>query len=362
MTSTPLFTAIVHTYYRPALLKQAVEALQRQTYGNLEIILINNGATPETVAYLHQAASEDPRVKLVEFSENQFSWDDPLQYVHICLNAALTEATGDYVWVQEDDDFLADDYAEKMAGLFQGNPECTTAAGLPVSIDINGHLNPDQYEAANTRDRYMSGRVLAEDCMSRRGKMFATPGSIFTIKRDVLIQAGGYHRGLELSHLYGIVPFGVTGFDSTALFYWRHHEGQLNLQASGSGWIGIDENLSLITDWRLKERWSVFGNGIAQRVVGAMARQVYDRAASRFVFYIYGLKTSPALRILAKMWFRPFFWYRVIVCGMQKQYYVRPALALSKPFVKAAFRLWPGLAGMSPFMGKLRELVTREPA
>lgn len=43
--------------------------------------------------------------------------------------------------------------------------------------------------------------------------MYTAPGTIFTIKRDVLIQTGGFHRAMEDGHLYGIVPFGITGFD-----------------------------------------------------------------------------------------------------------------------------------------------------
>lgn len=359
MPTTPLFTAIVHTYNRPALLKQAVEALQKQTYTNLEIILINNGATPETIEYLHQAASSDDRIKLIHFEENQYSREDPVKYVHVCWNAALAEATGEYVWIQQDDDLLADDYAEKMVSLFQENPECTTAAGLPVSIDIDGQVNPGHYRDSNIRDRYTPGREVAENCMLGSGTMFAAPGTTFTIRREVLLEAGGYHRGVENSQLYGIVPFGVTGFDPTAIFYWRHHEGQHNRAASNDGWIGIDENLSLLTDWQLEQRWSVFGRDVARRVVSSVAREVYDRAASRFVFCVYSFNPSPALSIVSKMWFRSYFWKQVIVHALERPHYIRPVMALSKPFMKAAFQLWPGLARMSPFMGRLRELVNR---
>ena len=104
-----LFTAIVHTYNRPALLRKAVEALERQAYANLEIILINNGATAATVEYLQEVASADNRIKLVHFAENQFSWDDPTKYIAICWNAASGEAAGEDVWAQEDDDLIADD-------------------------------------------------------------------------------------------------------------------------------------------------------------------------------------------------------------------------------------------------------------
>ena len=94
-TGAPKFTAIMCTYNRPALMKEAVAALCRQTYQNMEIILINNGGTPETVEHLNHIAATDSRVILVNFEENVWTRDDPGMYVDVCFNAALNVATGD---------------------------------------------------------------------------------------------------------------------------------------------------------------------------------------------------------------------------------------------------------------------------
>ena len=247
--NAPVFTAIVCTYNRPTLFKEAVAALRRQTYENLEIILINKGATPDTIKNLQEVEAADKRVKLVHFKDNVLSADDPAKYVGIYFNASLNIATGDYIWAQSDDDFMADDYTEKMMALFQENPECTTAAGLPVSIDIDGRINGTQYEHCNIRPRYTEGQKLAIDHIMGTQTMYTAPGTIFTIKRDVLIQTGGFHRAMEDSHLYGIVPFGITGFDSSALFYWRHHSDQYSKKATTSGHIGVFEVYSLLKDW-----------------------------------------------------------------------------------------------------------------
>ena len=164
--------------------------------------------------------------------------------VHTCYNAGLRAATGDYVWYQSDDDWIADDYAEKMVRLFQENAECITAAGLPVAGGAGGEGVEAGRRKTNLRPRYMPGHEVALDYL-RGGKMFSAPGSILTIKRDVLVKAGGFHRCLEWSQLFGIVPFGVTGFDESALFYWRRHEGQLNKQLSARGWLGNEDTFSL---------------------------------------------------------------------------------------------------------------------
>lgn len=110
MPRKPIFTIIMPTYYRLGLLKEAVNALVRQTYEHLELILISNGATSEIIDYLHDVQSQDNRVKLIFFEENQYSESDPLKYIDVCLNAGLREATGDYVFYQSDDDMIADDY------------------------------------------------------------------------------------------------------------------------------------------------------------------------------------------------------------------------------------------------------------
>jgi hypothetical protein len=239
-----------------------------------------------------------------------------------------------------------------MVALFQGNPECTTAAGLPVSIDIDGKVNESHLRDRNMRPKYTPGRTLALDYLSGSGKMFSSPGTIFTIKRDVLLKAGGYHRSIEFSHVYGIVPFGVTGFDPTALFYWRHHEGQLNKQLSGKGWIGTDESLDLLEDWNLEERWSVFGADVARHFVGSYKKDVYDRAAVWFVVNLYSFRPRPAIRIMRNVWSHTHFWTRAFSHALERKYFAKVIGPVIKPPLKLLFRTWPALARLTPTLGR----------
>lgn len=305
--SKPIFTIIMDTYNRSALLKEAVNSLFRQTYDNIEIILINNGATDETVEYLHEIASKDKRIKLVHFKENQYSPNDPTKMLDTCLNAALKIAKGDYIWYQSDDDLISDNYAEKMISLFEGNSECITAAGLPISIDLKGHVLDSQSRTHNFRPRYMPGHLVTLDHL-KGGTMFSAPGTIFTIKREILIKSGGYHRSIELSHILGIVPFGITGFDETAILYWRRHQNQLNKQLNVAGHIGITETLTLLKDWKIKERLSIFGEPLAKEMVSIIKKKLCITAATWFVINLYSLRFRASLRIIHDIWFLFFFW------------------------------------------------------
>jgi glycosyltransferase involved in cell wall biosynthesis len=354
---TPVFTTIIDTFYRPALLKEAVAALQRQTHGNLEIILVNNGATEATVAYLHEAAALDRRIKLVHFEENQYSPDDPLKMIDVCLNAALAVATGDYVWYQGDDDIISDDYAEKMVALFQGNSECTTAAGVTENIDIHGDPMSRSPRNSNFRPRYMPGHLLALDTLRGGRVMYSAPGTIFTIKRDVLMMSGAGHRSIVLAHLYGIVPFGVTGFDETAIYYQRNHEGQINKLMSARGLIGIDEDRALLKDWDIENRWRRFGPDVAKEVVSSLEKNLCRHAANWFLINLGILRFRAALRILGKMWYSRYFWMAALVHPKLLFLILVRSLVLSP--ISLLFTLWPRLANLSPRLATLRDRVNR---
>ncbi len=311
MTRAPVFTIITDTYYRPAYLRIAVAAMRRQTYDNLEIILVNNGATPETVEYLHEVAARDSRVKLVHFSDNQYSPDDPFKMLFTCGNAALKISTGDFVWYQSDDDWMADDYAEKMVRLFEENSRCTTAAGRVICVDADGKALEEA--RMSPRPRYMPGHELAMSHLRGHSHLGA-PGTIFTIRREALIRAGGFHRALDESHLYGIVPFGDTGFDPTAVFHWRRHGQQLNTYLTSNGCVGFREVMSLLADWRLEDRWRVFGPEIAVEAGARMRNIQIDSAAKWFAVNWAAGRYAAARRIVADAGRYARFWRKAPGC------------------------------------------------
>jgi len=306
----PQFSILLSTHDRTHLLKQSIQAVLDQTYGNLELIILENGATYETRMIVNKFEVDD-RVKVLCFRENHFHLQDPHQMVQVCFNAGLKAARGKYIYYQSDDNLMAPDYVEKMVGLFKGNRACTTAAGRPVAINGNGDRMENKYPLYNYRARYMPGHLLALTVSHGSSPYFSSPGTIFSIKKDVLVKAGGYHKSLEYSHIYGIVPFGVTGFDNTAEFYWRYHEGQVNRTLAGGGWLGIREGESLIRDWQIEDKWKVFGKRHARQIMKGIQHEAGFSAARWVVNNIRCFRFKGAFRILRDAWSNPWFWWSV---------------------------------------------------
>lgn len=357
--NNPLFTIIMLTYYKPHYIRYAVDALFRQTYTNLEIIIINNGAHPETQEYLKCLENSDKRVKLVHFEKNQYCQSDPGRIIDVCYNKALSVAVGDYVFFNSDDDRMADDYVEKMVKLFQGIPDCTTAAGIVVNIDADGEVIDKEPRNTNYRPRYMPGHILALDCIKGKSHMFGAPGTIFTIKRDALIKAGGYHRAIEISDLYGIVPFGVTGFDETAVFYWRRHDKQLNKIETAKGLLTFD-TLDLLKNSNILSKWeNVFGKNVADKIEAFLKNSNFQSMATWFVINLMHLRLMGAFQIFKKAWKYPLFWVLLLKTFWQRKKMVKEIfLPYAKVIIKKIFITFPSLVSQ-PKLKKLYERVNR---
>lgn len=287
---------IIDTYYRPKLLACAVQSLLEQTYKNIEIVIVDNGSTPETKDLIKEFQASDARVKVFRFDENQFSWDDPLILVRNCYNAGLGLSTGELIYYQSDDDWVAPDFIERMVALFQENPACVTAMGVAVGVHPDGREVSSV--ALNQRPRFMPGHEMALAAIDGL-PVYSNPGLSFVMRRDALQAAGGFHECFEHHLLYGLAAFGVTGFDAEAKMYWRYHEGQLNKSLSDRGWISLAYIRSLLNEFGLERRWAeAFGVQPARRVALFLETAAYDGAAEVFATNLSSFRLAAAWRTL----------------------------------------------------------------
>lgn len=67
----PLISVVVPVYNAERYIGKCVESIQSQTYENLEIILVDDCSTDNSLKLCKQYASKDPRLKIVEHQKNQ---------------------------------------------------------------------------------------------------------------------------------------------------------------------------------------------------------------------------------------------------------------------------------------------------
>ena len=252
-----LFTIITFAYYNLGLLKKTINSFIEQTYQNIEIIIVDNGSFNDVKKYL-KSLKKDKRIKIIELKKNIFSRNDPELITQYCGSLALNETKGEYVLFQSYDDPISNDYIQKMVKLFEENPKCMSAAGLSVNIDINDKINFTEINKrkSNYRDRYMSGSELAKICATGKNKFFSAPGTIFSFRTNFFKKYGGFnYKAIEISHLYGMVPFGETGFDETAYSFWRRHPNQFHLELDKNFYSPITYYMDFILNSNFYKNW-----------------------------------------------------------------------------------------------------------
>ena len=103
-----LISIIVPVYNAEKYLPVCVESLLAQTYGALEVILVNDGSKDGSASLCDAFAARDPRVRVIH-KENQG--------VSAARNAGLDLASGSYVAFVDADDHVEPDYLEHLHGV-----------------------------------------------------------------------------------------------------------------------------------------------------------------------------------------------------------------------------------------------------
>lgn len=97
MLSSPLISVIVPIYNSDKYLDECIRSIRKQSYSNLEIILVNDGSTDRSLEICMSHKENDGRIKII----NQRN-----QGVCSARNRGLKIAKGDYVAFVDSDDFI----------------------------------------------------------------------------------------------------------------------------------------------------------------------------------------------------------------------------------------------------------------
>lgn len=110
--NNPLISIIVPIFNDEKYLATCLDSIIKQTYTNIEIILVNDGSTDNSSAILSKYNVLDNRIHVIN-KENSGVSDS--------RNIGLNKASGDYVCFVDADDILSLNYIEYLHSLIQNN-------------------------------------------------------------------------------------------------------------------------------------------------------------------------------------------------------------------------------------------------
>lgn len=163
----PLVTVVIPTYKRAWLVPRAIESVRRQTYQNVEILVVDDGSADDTEKVVKSIADE--RVKYLRHDVNRG--------LPAARNTGIRAARGDYVAFLDDDDEWREDKLVKQVEAI------TKYDAVFAGALINGRYPK----------RHHSAEVTQHDL--RRGNNFA-PSTLLV--RTAVIRDVGFDETLRM--------------------------------------------------------------------------------------------------------------------------------------------------------------------
>lgn len=105
-----LISIIVPIYNSEKYIERCINSLINQTYKKIEIILINDGSTDNSINICKNLAQIDKRIKVI---------DKDNQGVSVARNVGLENAHGDYVMFVDIDDWIESNTIQEMYNIIQ---------------------------------------------------------------------------------------------------------------------------------------------------------------------------------------------------------------------------------------------------
>ncbi|HFH9945987.1 TPA: glycosyltransferase family 2 protein [Streptococcus suis] len=111
----PLISVIIPNFNRQHLIQRAIESVNQQTYPNLEIIVVDDKSTDQSVPIIQDLQKQQDNLSLFVVEENSGA--------NACRNLGVEKAKGKYLAFLDSDDYFLPTKLEKQVRMLQERPE-----------------------------------------------------------------------------------------------------------------------------------------------------------------------------------------------------------------------------------------------
>ncbi len=222
--STSLVTIVLSTYNGERYIRESIDSCLSQTYGNFELIVVNDGSTDRTSEIL--AGYSDPRIRVIQHETNK--------KLPAALNTGFRASRGEYLTLTSDDNRYAPNALSVLVEALQSRPQVGLVYSGYRLIDEHGNFIRN---------------VLAEppELLNRK----CVVGASFLFRRQVYQVIGDFNEEL----------FGIEDYE-----YWLRIAQRFRIEA-------IDD---ILYDYRVHPASLTSRDTLAQRA------QALDRVQTIF--------------------------------------------------------------------------------
>lgn len=166
-------SVIIPAYNAEQTIQETIESVQKQTFSDFEIIIINDGSTDGTLNIIEQI--DDPRIKCFSYQNGGIA---------TARNRGILQAKGDYIAFLDADDLWTEDKLELQLAALQNNPE----AGVAYSWTYYYFSDRTNQVIVRSNPVNFTGKVYHQLLI----KNFLNSGSNPLIRREAIESAAGF--------------------------------------------------------------------------------------------------------------------------------------------------------------------------
>ena len=206
----PKVSVIIAVYNGEKFLVQSINSILRQTYDNLELILVNDGSTDKSEDVI--GAIDDPRIRYFKI-KNTGSPSKP-------RNIGISNAEGEYIALCDQDDTWLPEKLEKQLEIFKLHQNDNVGL-VAASANVVDSDNKVEGLLRIKKNGYLKPQIFFDNLLNEN---FITACSVL-IRKDVFTNLGRFNEKLVGTDDYEMwlrisEKYGFYGIDEV-LCSWR---------------------------------------------------------------------------------------------------------------------------------------------
>ena len=173
----PEISVVICTFNRADYIAKTIDSVLRQSFNNLEIIVIDDASIDNTAIIVDKLIKIDSRIK---YFKNKVNLG-----IAKSRNRGVSLSAGKFIAMLDSDDYWLDDKKlEKQLDLLNENNLGLVGTGIILVYENGKELKKDIFK---TEDSYIRGKILSKN-------QFAQSSVVF--RKEAFIEAGGYDESL----------------------------------------------------------------------------------------------------------------------------------------------------------------------
>lgn len=213
-----LISIIVPVYNVEDYLDRCITSLVKQTYSNIEIILVNDGSTDRSLEIIEAWQTRDTRIRIIDKKNGGLS---------DARNAGIRIAKGDYFCFVDSDDYISPNMVSHLYNLCSMYD--VQMAGCGYKDFTDGITLQDTFDEANARVEMISFQDYMEKYMGdEKVKMVTAWAKLYekNLFDDIFYPLGRIHEDEFVTYKLAFNAKKMA-FSDAPYYYYYHRDGSI---------------------------------------------------------------------------------------------------------------------------------------